>query len=1515
MRKANLFHILILLSASLFSSFAASPGLIAHWTFDGDFASGVQDETGVFNGVPVNATRVAGRIGSGALQLNGSNSYVLIGGLGTPLQLLGTPYTISWWQKWAGPTASHQNIYSFEDGADYSGGFSAYYLQGGGQMVIVHDDGNTQGWYGPTTTDTNWHQYAITFDGINLLRLYVDGVLSQSKTVAGPLVADDDPFVIGALRLQNGTFVNFFNGLLDDFRIYNLCLNAIQVAGLGPNPPQAPPQFLQLPVAQQSYIGGTATFSVSADGPGTLSYQWLHAGTNLIASARISSVTGTSLQIQNITLEDAGLYRVVVTNEFGKAESSDVPLTLLSEAEVRQGLVAHWTFDEDFGSTIREETGRYNGTSVNALRVPGKVGAGAMQLNGANAYMLVDGLGTPIQLLNTPYTIAWWQKWNGPTSSHQNIYSMEDGADYSGGYSAYFLQGGGSMVIVHDDGATTGWYGPTTTDTNWNHYAITYSGTELRLYVNGIFAQSRTVQGPIVPDDDPLVIGALRLQSGTFVNFFNGALDDFRIYRTALSPEDVAAIGPKDPAEIVQAPVGGIAYVAGTAQLSVVAKGTIPLTYQWLHEGTNLISSAHILGATGSSLQITNVTMDDAGLYRVIVSNQFGVAESTNVTLTVLTDTEAPLVTLTSPSAGLLYSSSTTIIGTSTDNVSVVSIRWETNGVAAGSRTQTAGAFSIPITLSNGENRLKVIARDQSGNEGSAEVIVTNTPILQSSSDLWDVSQGTQMTATSGTFTESSPGMLGGVGYPGEPGITLFSDGHTNGFVHTMDWKTKTPVNVSQVRLFAKASTGISSRSFTRFTVKAKSAGSSNFDTVLFNYTPTQPIPFLNSDSSLILLTNFSVVTAQEFRAEVVQLSGGPRVIELDAFGPDVNSAPEITSQPQDANRYFGGAALFSVTATGSQPITYQWQREGTNLTESAHFVGVNSWALKVNNLTADDTGAYSVFITNQLGKVTSSNAVLSVSTDTEAPIITILSPQAGTNTEQSFALSGTITDNDVVASAKWEREGVAIGALTLASGHFTVPGLKFALGENHFRIIATDRVGFSATNDLTVTWSPARAIFLSAPATQQEGGVLTVPVSLVTTGGLSGATFAVSFDTNYLTAPTFDWVDEGALGLTSVNLESNKVFRASFALGGTSLAAGSRTLANMTFRTRSVGANTPISFTPALIGFYSDAGDIFTNGNYIQAATNLITKRKIIGDNNANDHLDVGDASLILRLVTGIDRPRSWDVAANDLNSSLTIDSGDVIKVLRAVVGIDPQPTIPAAPARALRAFDIGAAGTPIQIVADKTTAVAGEKVTVDVRLADQTKSLTGVSFRMEYPTNALKLENASSQILGPIIPSGSLTAWNVSPSQYNYATQDGAVSLAASSAATWTSSNGIVARLTFTVQAGATARFGWPLTVKNVEVSRPDFQIETIPANQWTFVARAAEPAQFTSDISFNGNTPRLTLQGDLGATYLIEASSDLSAWEPIGVYYNANGALTIEDPAGAGSAARYYRATLQQ
>lgn len=111
-------------------------------------------------------------------------------------------------------------------------------------------------------------------------------------------------------------------------------------------------------------------------------------------------------------------------------------------------------------------------------------------------------------------------------------------------------------------------------------------------------------------------------------------------------------------------------------------------------------------------------------------------------------------------------------------------------------------------------------------------------------------------------------------------------------------------------------------------------------------------------------------------------------VIVSNAFGSLVSSpavlqvlvsAPWMVVQPTNQTLAPGASAVFSASATGNLPLFYQWQANGTNLIDSASISGSTSDTLTIRNVTEANNGIYSLVVTNPLGRIISSGAVLSV--------------------------------------------------------------------------------------------------------------------------------------------------------------------------------------------------------------------------------------------------------------------------------------------------------------------------------------------------------------------------------------------------------------------------------------------------------------------------------------------------------------------------------------------------------
>jgi glucose/arabinose dehydrogenase len=118
------------------------------------------------------------------------------------------------------------------------------------------------------------------------------------------------------------------------------------------------------------------------------------------------------------------------------------------------------------------------------------------------------------------------------------------------------------------------------------------------------------------------------------------------------------------------------------------------------------------------------------------------------------------------------------------------------------------------------------------------------------------------------------------------------------------------------------------------------------------------------------------------------------------------NTAPTISSQPANITVAAGQSATFAVTASGTAPLAYQWQRNGANI------AGANARTYSFTTSAADSGAMFRVLVSNAAGSVLSNSATLTVLTNSP-PAGAITSPVNGTNYRgrQVITFSGTGTD------------------------------------------------------------------------------------------------------------------------------------------------------------------------------------------------------------------------------------------------------------------------------------------------------------------------------------------------------------------------------------------------------------------------------------------------------------------------------------------------------------------------
>ncbi len=151
-----------------------------------------------------------------------------------------------------------------------------------------------------------------------------------------------------------------------------------------------------------------------------------------------------------------------------------------------------------------------------------------------------------------------------------------------------------------------------------------------------------------------------------------------------------------------------------------------------------------------------------------------------------------------------------------------------------------------------------------------------------------------------------------------------------------------------------------------------------------------------------------------------------------------VQQGANITQQPQDQSVCVGGSAVFTVSAGGAAPISYDWRRNGASLGAPS------SPTLTLNGLTlADDGAAFDCIVSNACGSDTSAAALLTVGAGA-GPVITQQPAPAAVCIGEPASFSVTVADAGV--SYEWRKDGSPIsGAPNAATYSIAAAGLADA--------------------------------------------------------------------------------------------------------------------------------------------------------------------------------------------------------------------------------------------------------------------------------------------------------------------------------------------------------------------------------------------------------------------------------------------------------------------------------------
>jgi hypothetical protein len=179
--------------------------------------------------------------------------------------------------------------------------------------------------------------------------------------------------------------------------------------------------------------------------------------------------------------------------------------------------------------------------------------------------------------------------------------------------------------------------------------------------------------------------------------------------------------------------------------------------------------------------------------------------------------------------------------------------------------------------------------------------------------------------------------------------------------------------------------------------------------------------------------------------------------------------APTITMQPANQTVTTGQTATFSVAATGSGPLSYQWQKNGGSI------AGATAASYTTPSAAITDNGStFVIVVSNSAGTATSNAATLTVTPDTIRPTVLITSPSSGTTVSGTMTVTASASDNVGVARVQLQVDGTNIGAADASAPYdFSLDTTTLSNGSHTVTAVAVDTSGNeSASAPVAVTVS-----------------------------------------------------------------------------------------------------------------------------------------------------------------------------------------------------------------------------------------------------------------------------------------------------------------------------------------------------------------------------------------------------------------------------------------------------------
>jgi hypothetical protein len=688
------------------------------------------------------------------------------------------------------------------------------------------------------------------------------------------------------------------------------------------------PSIISQPVGQTVGVANPFSLSVQANGSAPLQYQWFQNGVAIVGA------TSPGFQIAAAQNSDSGDYFVRVSNTAGKANSATATVTVMAPPMI--------TLQPQSQSAVLDATValsvQANGLAPlqyqwfhNDAVIPGETSAtlqitSAQAPDGGDYYVTVSNSAGTVTSATATVTL-------NPAVVPTIISQSADEAVAVGSFLDLWVQASGSAPLQYQ----------------WFHDGAAVPG-----------ATSSALQVASVQSRDSGIY---------YVTVSNSA-------GAASSATMTVTVTVQLSPTIISQPSGQTISPGDSLNLSVQATGAAPLQYQWYHEGDP------VAGGTSAALQVASAQASDSGSYYVRVSNQAGTVTSASVTVAV--SLSAPPNITTQPTNQDVVAGSALTLSVQVTGSAPFQCQWFRDGVPVAGATSLTLQVASARSSDGGNYTMTVSNAVGTATSTPATVTVLVPPNITSAPVSQSISVGSSLVLS---VQASGPGPLQ---------YQWFHDG--NAIIDA---------TFSNLQI-AAAQTSDSGNYYVKV---SNTAGSVTSAGVVISVTGSaiavsKPVILTQPFGQTIAADTTATLTVQadggglhyqwyhngvpipEATSGVLQIpsaqfsdSGNYYVTVDNTFGTATSASaslavlagPAISDQPANQTAGTGAQVTFSVQATGSGSLVFQWYRNGVAIPNAT------SSALTINSAQPGDAGVYNVTVQNAAARLTSSNATLNV--------------------------------------------------------------------------------------------------------------------------------------------------------------------------------------------------------------------------------------------------------------------------------------------------------------------------------------------------------------------------------------------------------------------------------------------------------------------------------------------------------------------------------------------------------